>query len=98
MSIQLRLNISIAILSALGLFCMIAFILVDATPRMNDENASTMLLTETLIRSSLTPLRESRDPQQGLIRLTNELKHLRHASVSLASQKKMRTITRIKSK
>lgn len=87
MSIQLRLNLAIAALSALGLFCMIAFILVDAKPRMAAENASTMLLTETLIRSSLVPLRESNDPKQGLARLVNELRNLRHASVSLASQK-----------
>ncbi|MET0408924.1 MAG: HAMP domain-containing protein [Hyphomicrobium sp.] len=86
MSIQLRLNLAIALLSALGLFCMIAFIMVDAKPRMDVENASTMLLTETLIRSSLVALRESNDPRQGLSRLVSELKSLRHASVSLASQ------------
>lgn len=88
MSIQLRLNLAIAIISVLGLFCMIAFILIDAKPRMDVENASTMLLTETLIRSSLIPLRESNNPSQGLTRLIGELKNLRHASVSLASQKK----------
>ncbi|HML28667.1 MAG TPA: HAMP domain-containing protein [Hyphomicrobium sp.] len=87
MSIQLRLNLAIAIISALGLLCMIAFILLDAKPRMDIENASTTLLTETLIRSSLVPLRESNNPGQSLIRLVDELKNLRHASVSLASQK-----------
>ncbi|MFT3731875.1 MAG: HAMP domain-containing protein [Hyphomicrobium sp.] len=87
MSLQLRLNLAIAVLSALGLICMIAFILIDAKPRMDVENASTMLLTETLIRSSLAPLRESSDPKQGLVRLVGELKNLRHAAVSLASQK-----------
>jgi two-component system, NarL family, sensor histidine kinase UhpB len=45
-----------------------------------------MLLTETLIRSSLVPLRESNDPKAGLDRLIAELKNLRHASVSLSSQ------------
>ena len=45
MSIQLRLNLAIALLSALGLICMIAFILLDAKPRMEVVNASTMLLT-----------------------------------------------------
>jgi two-component system sensor histidine kinase UhpB len=86
MSIQLRLNLAIALLSALGLFCMIAFILVDAKPRMEVENASTMLLTETLIRSSLLPLKDSPDPKAALMRLVNELKNLRHASVNLASR------------
>ncbi|MGO4683723.1 ATP-binding protein [Hyphomicrobium sp. 2TAF46] len=86
MSIQLRLNLAIALLSALGLFCMIAFILIDAKPRMDDENASTMLLTETLIRSSLGPLKDSQDPKAALLNLVGELKNLRHASVSLASQ------------
>ncbi|MBN9248248.1 ATP-binding protein [Hyphomicrobium sp.] len=86
MSIQLRLNLAIALLSALGLFCMIAFILIDAKPRMDDENASTMLLTETLIRSSLLPLKDSQDPKAALLRLVGELKNLRHASVSLISQ------------
>jgi two-component system, NarL family, sensor histidine kinase UhpB len=86
MSIQLRLNLAIAILSAIGLFFMIAFILLDAKPRMDVENASTMLLTETLIRSSLSPLKESNDPKGGLVRLVRELRNLRHASVSLASE------------
>jgi len=85
MSIQFRLNLAIALLSALGLFCMIAFILLDAKPRMEAENASTMLLTETLVRSSLLPVEESADPKQALDRLVGELKHLRHASVALAS-------------
>lgn len=88
MSIQLRLNVAIALLSALGLFCMIALIMVDAKPRMTVENASTMLLTETLIRSSLAPLRESSDPKRGLEQLIDELKNLRHASVSLVSQQR----------
>ena len=87
MSIQLRLNLAIALLSALGLICMISFILIDAKPRMDVENASTMLLTETLIRASLVPLLESNDPKDGLHRLIGELKYLRHASVSLASHK-----------
>jgi two-component system sensor histidine kinase UhpB len=86
MSIQLRLNFAIAFLSALGLFCMIAFILLDAKPRMEVENASTMLLTETLVRSSLLPLKDAPDPKQALTILVGELKHLRHASVGLASQ------------
>lgn len=87
MSIQLRLNLAIALLSTLGLACVIAFILIDAKPRMDVENASTMLLTETLIRSSLQPLKDSSDPKAALLRLVGELKNLRHASVSLASQK-----------
>ncbi|CAA2137938.1 HAMP domain-containing protein [Hyphomicrobium sp. ghe19] len=87
MSIQLRLNLAIGLLSGLGLACMIAFILIDAKPRMDVENASTMLLTETLIHSSLLPLKDSNDPRAALLRLVGELKNLRHASVSLASQK-----------
>ncbi len=91
MSIQLRLNVAIALLSAAGLFCIVAFILIDAKPRMAAENASTMLLTETLIRSSLAPLRDASDPEQGLLSLVKELKTLRHASVSLASQKQQQS-------
>ncbi len=87
MSIQLRLNLAIGLLSGLGLVCMIAFILIDAKPRMDVENASTMLLTETLIHSSLLPLKDSTDPRAALLRLVGELKNLRHASVSLASQR-----------
>ncbi|MBS0232144.1 MAG: HAMP domain-containing protein [Proteobacteria bacterium] len=87
MSIQFRLNLAIALLSALGLFCMIGFILLDAKPRVDAENISTMLLTETLIRSSLVPLRESSNPKNALDRLINELKNLRHASVSLESRR-----------
>lgn len=86
MSIQLRLNLAIALLSALGLICMIAFILLDAKPRMEVENASTMLLTETLVRSSLGPLKDASNPKEALARLVKELKHLRHVSVGLASQ------------
>lgn len=86
MSIQLRLNLAIALLSALGLFCMIAFILLDAKPRMEVENASTMLLTETLIRSSVGPLKDAANPKEVLAHLVQELKHIRHASVSLASE------------
>lgn len=86
MSIQLRLNLAIALLSALGLFCMIAFILLDAKPRMEVENASTMLLTETLVRSSLGPLKDAANPEEVLAHLIKELKNLRHASVSLASE------------
>jgi len=86
MSIQLRLNLAIGLLSALGLFCMIGFILIDAKPRMEVENASTMLLTETLIKSSLLPLKDSSDPKAALAQLIDELKILRHASVSLASR------------
>ncbi|HVZ05792.1 HAMP domain-containing protein [Hyphomicrobium sp.] len=94
MSIQLRLNLAIALLSALGLFCMIAFILLDAKPRMEVENASTMLLTETLIKSSLLPLKDSRDPEAALVRLVTELKNLRHASVNLASRMPQGTRTK----
>lgn len=65
---------------------MIGFILLDAKPRMDVENASTMLLTETLIRSALVPIRDANDPKQALAKLISELKNLRHASVSLASQ------------
>jgi len=86
MSIQLRLNLAIGILSALGLVCMIAFILVDARPRMEAENASTMLLTETLVKSSVATLKDTVDPRHVLDELVGEMKSLRHAAVSLASR------------
>ncbi|MBA2125330.1 hypothetical protein DLM45_03710 [Hyphomicrobium methylovorum] len=85
MSIQLRLNLAIALLMALGLFFMIGFILIDAKPRTEAENESTIFLTETLIKSSLQALKESADPQEALNRLVGELRNLRHASVRLAS-------------
>ena len=44
---------------------MIAFILVDAKPRMDVENASTMLLTETLIRSLSVAAQKFGRPKGG---------------------------------
>lgn len=86
MSIQLRLNLAIGLLSALGLMCMVAFILIDAKPRMQAENVSTMLLTETLVKSSVATLKDTVDPRHALDQLVGEMRSLRHAAVSLASQ------------
>ena len=86
MSIQFRLNLAIGLILAFGLVCMIGLILLDAKPRTQAENASTMLLTETLIKSSLLPLKEAPDPKLALGRLVGALKHLRHAAVDLQSE------------
>ena len=88
MSLKLRLNLAIAILSSLALLGMIAFIMVDAGPRMKAENDSIMRLTETLVRSSANSLRDSNDPRAALERLVASLRDLRHVTVSLASDVK----------
>ncbi|MEQ1654017.1 MAG: histidine kinase [Hyphomicrobium sp.] len=85
MSIQLRLNILIGLLSVLGLVGMIAAMMLDAQPRTRAESQSVMQLTDAIVRGSLAPLSQAADPKRTLMELVDRLQTLRHVTVSLAS-------------
>lgn len=86
MSIQLRLNILIGLLSVLGLAGMIAAMMLDAQPRTKAESQSVMQLTDAIVRGSLEPLSQAADPKRTLLDLVDRLQTLRHVNVSLASR------------
>lgn len=86
MSIRLRLNLALGLVLALAIASMVAALLLDAGPRLNDEIESSMRVTESVVRTSLAPIEEASVPAASLIKLVDGLKHQRHVRVELASR------------
>lgn len=86
MSIQLRLNLLIGFLLVLALGGMVTAMVLDAQPRTKAEAESIAQLTSKIITTSLRPLADSADPPRALANLVDDLKSLRHVSVTLATR------------
>lgn len=83
MSIYVRLNTVIAALLILALAALVMVLLVEARPRILDENASMMSLTQEYVEASRAGILASADPEASLRQLVERLKSIRHIEVFL---------------
>lgn len=85
MPIHLRLNAVIATLLLLSLAGLVLALLIEARPRVSDENASMMAFTEAHLRATRSVVLASPEPVERLRELVSDLNRLRHIKVSLLS-------------
>lgn len=84
MSIQLRLNLAIALVVAAALAAIVATTILKAAPRIRAENESIMRLSKEFVETAVESLKGMRDPAAGLENLIEGLKDLRHVEIGLA--------------
>lgn len=83
MSIQLRLNVAIALVVALAVVAIVATTVLKASPRINAENQSIMRLSKEFVETAVDSLKGMRDPAVGLENLIEGLRDLRHVEIAL---------------
>lgn len=83
MSIQLRLNLAIALVVSLAVAAIIATTILKAAPRISAENQSIMRLSKEFLETAVDSLKGMRDPAIGLENLIEGLRDLRHVEIAL---------------
>ncbi len=86
MPLKLRLNIALGLVLALAIAAMVGALLIDAGPRLQNEIASSVRVTEGVVRSSIEALETSPHPEDALVGLVAGLKNQRHVIVTLAAR------------
>ncbi len=86
MSLKLRLNLALGLVLTLAILSMVGALLIDAGPRLSNEIESSMRVTESVVRSSITALASSPQPQEALAGLVAGLRNQRHVAVTLAAR------------
>jgi two-component system sensor histidine kinase UhpB len=86
MPLKLRLNIALGLVLALAIASMVGALLIDAGPRLQNEIASSVRVTEGVVRSSIEALETSPHPEEALVGLVAGLKNQRHVVVTLATR------------
>lgn len=75
MPLKLRLNIALGLVLALAIASMVGALLIDAGPRLQNEIASSVRVTEGVVRSSIEALETSPHPEEALVGLVAGLKN-----------------------
>jgi two-component system sensor histidine kinase UhpB len=86
MSLKLRLNIAFGLVLALAVASMVGALLIDAGPRLQNEIASSVRITEGVVRRSIEGLATSPHPEEALAGLVSGLRNQRHVTVTLAAR------------
>jgi two-component system sensor histidine kinase UhpB len=86
MSLKLRLNIAFGLVLALAVASMVGALLIDAGPRLQNEIASSVRITEGVVRRSIDALATSSHPEEALAGLVSGLRKQRHVTVTLAAR------------
>lgn len=86
MSIKSRLNLALAVVLALAVTSVMIALLADAGPRVRNEIASSMRVTEAVVRASIESMTDSPHPEEALATLVSGLGNQRHVRVTLAAR------------
>lgn len=86
MSVQLRLNLAIALVVALAVAAIVATNILKAAPRIEAENQSIMRLSKEFVETAVDSLKGTHDPGVGMKHLIAGLKTLRHIEIALVHE------------
>src|SRR5882757_3595803 len=82
LSLRARINLLLAFVLALGLAINIARLVVEATPRVRAEDQSVTRLAREFVETIVAGLNEASDPEARLEQMLQDLKRLRHVSIT----------------
>lgn len=82
LSLRARLNTLVALVMVLGLFINIARLLLEAGPRVTDEDQSVVRLARGFVETLVSDLNDAPDPETRLDQIVEGLKQLRHVSIT----------------
>lgn len=86
MSIKLRLNLALAVVLVLAAISVMAALLFDAGPRLRNEIASSLRVTEAAVRASIGSIEHSPHPEAALGALVMGMSHQRHVRIRHAAR------------
>lgn len=82
LSLRARINLLLALVLALGLAVNVARLVLEAAPRVQAEDQSVTRLAREFIETIVTGLNEAPDPEAQLDQMVQDLKRLRHVSIT----------------
>jgi two-component system sensor histidine kinase UhpB len=82
LSLRARINLLLALVLTLGLAINIARLVLEAGPRVQAEDQSVIRLAREFIETMVTGLNEAPDPDARLNQIVQDLKRLRHVSIT----------------
>jgi two-component system sensor histidine kinase UhpB len=82
LSLRARINLLLALILALGLAVNVVRLVLEAAPRVQAEDQSVTRLAREFIETIVTGLNEAPDPDARLDQIVQDLKRLRHVSVT----------------
>jgi two-component system sensor histidine kinase UhpB len=82
LSLRARINLLLALVLTLGIAINIARLVLEAGPRVQAEDQSVIRLAREFIETMVAGLNEAPDPDARLNQIVQDLKRLRHVSIS----------------
>ena len=82
LSLRARINLLLALVLTLGLAINIARLVMEAGPRVQAEDQSVIRLAREFIETMVAELNEAPDPDARLNQIVQDLKRLRHVSIT----------------
>ena len=82
LSLRARINLLLALILTLGLGINIARLVLEAGPRVQAEDQSTIRLAREFVETIVAGLNEAPDPDARLDRIVQDLSRLRHVSIT----------------
>lgn len=87
LSLRGRINLLLALVLALGLAVNVARLVLDAAPRVQAEDQSVTRLAREFVETMVAGLSEAPDPKARLDQIIQDLKRLRHVSITRQDDK-----------
>jgi two-component system, NarL family, sensor histidine kinase UhpB len=82
LSLRSRINLLLALVLTLGLAVNVLRLVLEAAPRVQAEDQSVTRLAREFVETMVTGLNEAPDPQARLAQIIQDLKRLRHVSIT----------------
>ncbi len=82
LSLRSRINLLLALVLTLGLAVNVARLVLDAGPRVQAEDQSVIRLAREFVETIVGGLNEAADPEARLSQIIEDLKRLRHVSIT----------------
>jgi two-component system, NarL family, sensor histidine kinase UhpB len=82
LSLRGRINLLLALVLTLGLAVNVVRLVLEAAPRVQAEDQSVTRLAREFVETMVTGLSEAPDPQARLTQIIQDLKRLRHVSIT----------------
>jgi two-component system, NarL family, sensor histidine kinase UhpB len=82
LSLRSRINLLLALVLTLGLAINLARLVLEAGPRVQAEDQSVTRLTREIVETIVAGLGEAPDPESRLDQIVQDLKRLRHVSIT----------------
>ena len=95
LSLRARINLLLALVLTLGLAINVARLVLEAAPRVQAEDQSVMRLAREFIETMSPALNEAPDPEARLDRIVDDLKRLRHVSITRQDDGRRRRPARV---